>query len=43
MIYSVVDIAGINQISARILANAAGAIAGMAHGAGAGARRASGR
>ena len=30
MIYSVVDIAGINQISARILANAAGAIAGMA-------------
>jgi uncharacterized protein (UPF0261 family) len=30
MTYSVVDIAGINQISARILANAAGAIAGMA-------------
>ncbi len=30
MMYSVVDIAGINQISARILANAAGAIAGMA-------------
>jgi uncharacterized protein (UPF0261 family) len=29
MMYSVVDIAGINQISARILANAAGAIAGM--------------
>src|SRR5436190_15087404 len=29
MTYSVVDIAGINQISARILANAAGAIAGM--------------
>jgi uncharacterized protein (UPF0261 family) len=30
MTYSVVDIAGINGISARILANAAGAIAGMA-------------
>ena len=30
MTYSVVDIAGINQVSARILANAAGAIAGMA-------------
>lgn len=30
MMYSVVDIAGINQISARILANAAGAISGMA-------------
>jgi uncharacterized protein (UPF0261 family) len=30
MMYSVVDIAGINRISARILANAAGAIAGMA-------------
>jgi uncharacterized protein (UPF0261 family) len=30
MTYSVVDIAGINQISARILSNAAGAIAGMA-------------
>ena len=30
MIYSVVDISGINQISARILTNAAGAIAGMA-------------
>jgi uncharacterized protein (UPF0261 family) len=29
MMYSVVDIAGINSISARILANAAGAIAGM--------------
>jgi uncharacterized protein (UPF0261 family) len=29
MTYSVVDIAGVNQISARILANAAGAIAGM--------------
>jgi uncharacterized protein (UPF0261 family) len=29
MTYSVVDIAGINRISARILANAAGAIAGM--------------
>ncbi len=30
MMYSVVDVAGINQISARIIANAAGAIAGMA-------------
>ena len=30
MMYSVVDIAGINQISTRILANAAAAIAGMA-------------
>ena len=30
MTYSVVDIAGLNRISARILANAAGAIAGMA-------------
>jgi uncharacterized protein (UPF0261 family) len=30
MTYSVVDIAGINQVSARILSNAAGAIAGMA-------------
>src|SRR5262245_5097605 len=30
MTYSVVDIAGINSISARILSNAAGAIAGMA-------------
>jgi len=30
MTYSVVDISGINSISARILANAAGAIAGMA-------------
>jgi uncharacterized protein (UPF0261 family) len=30
MMYSVVDIAGINRISARIIANAAGAIAGMA-------------
>jgi uncharacterized protein (UPF0261 family) len=30
MMYSVVDIAGINRISGRILANAAGAIAGMA-------------
>jgi uncharacterized protein (UPF0261 family) len=34
MMYSVVDIAGINRISAQILTNAAGAIAGMA-GAGA--------
>ena len=30
MLYPVVDIAGINRISARVLANAAGAIAGMA-------------
>jgi len=30
MMYSVVDIAGINSISERILSNAAGAIAGMA-------------
>jgi uncharacterized protein (UPF0261 family) len=30
MMYSVVDIAGINQISGRILSNAAGAISGMA-------------
>ena len=30
MMYSVVDIAGINKISRRILSNAAGAIAGMA-------------
>jgi uncharacterized protein (UPF0261 family) len=30
MTYSVVDISGLNRISARILANAAGAIAGMA-------------
>jgi uncharacterized protein (UPF0261 family) len=30
MMYSVVDIAGINQISARILSNAAAALAGMA-------------
>jgi uncharacterized protein (UPF0261 family) len=30
MTYSVVDIAGVNEVSARILANAAGAIAGMA-------------
>jgi uncharacterized protein (UPF0261 family) len=30
MMYSVVDIAGINQISSRILSNAAGAVAGMA-------------
>jgi uncharacterized protein (UPF0261 family) len=29
MMYSVVDIAGINRVSARIMANAAGAIAGM--------------
>jgi uncharacterized protein (UPF0261 family) len=30
MMYSVVDISGVNSISARIIANAAGAIAGMA-------------
>jgi uncharacterized protein (UPF0261 family) len=30
MMYSVVDIAGLNEVSERILANAAGAIAGMA-------------
>ncbi len=30
MMYSVVDIAGINRVSARIIANAAGALAGMA-------------
>jgi uncharacterized protein (UPF0261 family) len=30
MMYSVVDVAGLNQVSERILANAAGAIAGMA-------------
>ncbi len=30
MMYSVVDVAGINQISARIIANAAAAVAGMA-------------
>ena len=32
MMYSVVDIAGLNPVSARILANAAGAMAGMARG-----------
>jgi uncharacterized protein (UPF0261 family) len=31
MMYSVVDIAGINRVSERILSNAAAAIAGMAH------------
>lgn len=30
MLYSVVDVAGVNQISARIIGNAAAAIAGMA-------------
>ena len=30
MMYSVVDIAGVNRVSARIIANAAGALAGMA-------------
>ena len=39
MTYSVVDIAGINQISARILTNAAGAIAGMVKARDAAARR----
>ena len=29
MMYSVVDISGVNRVSARIMANAAGAIAGM--------------
>jgi uncharacterized protein (UPF0261 family) len=33
MLYPVVDIAGLNRVSARILANAAGAIAGMARAA----------
>jgi uncharacterized protein (UPF0261 family) len=33
LLYSVVDIAGLNQLSERILANAAAAIAGMAHAA----------
>ena len=33
MMYSVVDIAGINSVSARILSNAAGAIAGMVNAA----------
>jgi uncharacterized protein (UPF0261 family) len=32
MLYSVVDIAGVNQVSERILSNAACAAAGMAHG-----------
>ena len=39
MMYSVVDIAGLNRVSARILANAAGAIAGMAKAAAPAARR----
>ena len=38
MTYSVVDIAGINEVSARILANAAAAIAGMAKAGAAGSR-----
>ena len=42
MTYSVVDIAGLNRISERILTNAAGAIAGMAKVAGARARRRAG-
>ena len=32
MMYSVVDISGVNSVSARIIANAAAAIAGMARG-----------
>ena len=32
MMYSVVDVAGINRISARIIGNAARALAGMAAG-----------
>ena len=32
MMYSVVDISGVNRVSARIMANAAGAIAGMVAG-----------
>ena len=43
MMYSVVDISGINQISSRILTNAAGAIAGMATADGARGRAASAR
>ena len=43
MMYSVVDVAGINSISARILANAAAAIAGMAGAHGARAREQPGR
>ena len=39
MMYSVVDIAGVNRVSARIMANAAGALAGMARRDGAAARR----
>jgi uncharacterized protein (UPF0261 family) len=43
MMYSVVDIAGINQISERILSNAAGAAAGMAKAYSAGTTRAAQR
>ena len=39
MMYSVVDIAGLNTILTRILVNAAGALVGMATAAGASARR----
>ena len=39
MMHSVVDVAGINRISARILANAARPLVGHGHGAGARARR----
>jgi uncharacterized protein (UPF0261 family) len=42
MMYSVVDIAGINQISERILSNAAGAAAGMAKAYSAGPRQQAG-
>ena len=38
MMYSVVDISGVNRVSARIMANAAGAIAGMVGGDRAAAR-----
>ena len=43
MMYSVVDISGINSISSQILTNAAGAIAGHGHGEGARAQPASAR
>ena len=43
MMYSVVDIAGVNRISAQIMTNAAAMIAGMAKARGARARRASSR
>jgi uncharacterized protein (UPF0261 family) len=43
MMYSVVDIAGINRLSERILSNAAAAVAGMARSYAARKRRASGK